>query len=175
MKAVRDVLHTTFSVDANSCEIGFGPEPKPSCGERYWAIHQIRHAGLNQDWDLGEEYTVGVTLTMRMGFAPQDRWGIAVWLADSGLEELVRQTIVAIHHNQLLRQQASRYAGSPRTDLIVTPLQLMPQGIENPVPRGPEWFSSPPPETEHQTAECGVSQTVVFGKCQRVQDVPEME
>jgi hypothetical protein len=182
--AVRNQLQNTFGLTADSCEVGFDGRPKTSAGEFYIAIHPMDWSGISGDWDLGESYQFGVTLTMRMGVAPLDRWGIAVWLGtttllpnvinDDGLDARVRRAIVAIHHNQVqIRQAASLLIDPTRNDLIVTPLQLIKPQM--PQVRGPDWFSAPPPETEHQVAECGVSQTLIFGKCERCADVPNME
>lgn len=180
MMAVRAKLQSVFSLDSNSCEIGFDGAPKPMAGEFYVAIHPMAWSGLgDEDWALGEEYTVGVTLTMRMGVAPKDRWGIAIWLANpdggAGMEARVRTTITAIHHNQDIRLAANALISGGASGKIMTPLQLMPSGIQLPKVQVPSWFSAAPPETEHGMPECGVSQTIIFGKCQRVQSIPDMD
>lgn len=174
LKAARDTMRTTFGLKAESCEVGMDGQPKPACGEFYIAVHPLGWNAVSGDWDLGEEYTVGVTLTMRTSFAPKDRWGIAVWLAENdGMEARLRAAVTAIHHNQTLRALADEYIDGAGAGGITTPLQLM--RIDNPVLRGPDWFTAAPPETDEQIPECGVSQTVVFGKCQRTQSVPDME
>lgn len=182
--AVRNRLQSTFSLDADSCEVGFGPEPKPACGEFYIAIHPVDWSFAGDDYDLDESYQFGVTLTMRMGYAAKDRWGIGVWLGtttllpnvinDDGLDARVRRAIVAIHHNQVqIRQAASLLIDSTRSDLIVTPLTIA--RIQMPQPRGPDWFMAPQPESDQHIAECGVSQTLIFGGGRRVADIPNME
>lgn len=173
MIAVRDVLQDLFRVDENSCEVGFDGKPKPACGERYFAVHSLGWNGINGDWDLGEEYTVGVTVTIRTGFAPKDRWGIAVWLAENdGMESTIRQVITAIHHNQTVRAAMDAVLDETGGGNFVTPLQLM--RVDNPVVRNHTWFDADVPE-DGAVAESGVSQTIVFGKCQRVQNIPDME
>ncbi len=174
MMAARNKLQTVFGLDADSCEIGFGPEPKPAAGEFYIAVHSLGWSGGNQDWDLTEDYQVAITPTLRMGFAMKDRWGIAVWLlANEGMEPRIRQIITAIHHNQLLRQAADALITGCASGKILTPLQFI--RTEGPQIKGPDWFSASMPESDHQVAECGVAQTIVFGKCQRVQSVPDMD
>lgn len=176
-KAVRDAIQTEFEVGPESCEVGFDGQPKPACGEKYWAVHPLSWQGLpDEDWALGEEYQVGVTLTFRMGVAPKDRWGLAVWLADNGMEDFVRRTITLIHHSQTIRVAAGVYITGGASGKILTPLQLL--RIENPKPQGPQWFSAEPVDLTQQkytVADCGVSQTMVFGRCQRVQSIPDMD
>jgi hypothetical protein len=173
MKAVRDKLRTSFSFTEASCEVGFDGSPKPACGEHYIAVHPGRWAGISGDWDLGEEFEVLVTHTLRMGFAGKDRWGIAVWLAEGGMEEIIRQTVVAIHHDQAVRIAADAFITGGASGKMLTPLILV--GVQPPTPRGPDWFSAAPAEGDYQVAECGVSQTITFGKCQRVQSIPDMD
>ena len=176
-KAVRDAIQDHFTVDSGSCEVGFDGQPKPSCGQRYWAVHSMGWSGLpDEDWALGEEYQVAVTLTLRMGTAPKDRWGIAVWLVDSGLEDLVRQTVTLIHHSQTVRLAANAFIAGGASGKILTPLQLL--RIDNPKPQGPRWFSADDPQLTQQKydiSDCGVSQMVLFGRCQRVQSIPDMD
>lgn len=173
-KAVRNTLQAEFNLNADSCEVGFDGQPKPSAGEKYFAVHPLGWTGLPQDWDLGEEYQMAVTVTLRLGFAPRDRWGIAVWLAeDEGMETLIRQVITVIHHNQTLRLLAVNLQKAPGGGNILTPLQFI--RVDAPVMRDYDWFTAVAPENRNQTDQCGVSQTIVFGKCQRVQSIPDME
>lgn len=172
-QAVRDTLQTAFSLTASSCEVSFDGQPKPSAGELYLAVHPGAWTKAEGDYDLDEEYTIGVTVTIRMGFAPKDRWGIEVWAASTdGLDKRVRQVIVAVHHNQAIRQLASTrlFQGEK---YFVTPLQLL--RVDPPKLQNWSWFSASPPEREGQIAESGVSQTVWFGKCRRCQSVDNME
>ncbi len=173
--AVCDAIRTEFSLTAASCEAGFDGQPKPGCGELYIAVHPLNWNGVSGDWDLGEEYGVGVTVTIRTAWANQDRWGIAVLTAPGkGLEARVRKIITAIHHNQDVRIAAnSRITGGGGN--ILTPLVFV--RVEPPRPVGPSWFSAamPDPDQPGVVPECGVSQTIIFGRCQRVQSIPDME
>lgn len=177
--ATRDTLQTTFGTDAESCEVGFDGKPKPSCGELYLAVHSPSWQGISGDYDLHEEAQLAVTLTMRIGFAPKDRYGIAVWLeATDGMDRRCRQVITALHHNQAVRIAANAYLadwGREGSGLIITPLQFL---QAQPVTvRDYTWFDAvmPANPSEHKLAESGVSQTLFFGKCQRCQNIPDME
>ncbi len=170
--AVRDHLQSVFGLGADSCEVGFDGRPKPGAGELYLAIHEGAWLDKSGDYDLHEEYQIAITVTMRMGFAPKDRWGIAVWTAPDGLDVQMRKVITAIHHNLLLRVAASDGLNGGR--YFATPLFLL-RPPDKPQPQGPDWFSAPIPESDTQIAECGVSQTAVFGKCQLCQAIDEME
>ena len=175
--AVRDQLQVTFSLDSSSCEVGFDGSTKPSAGQFYVAIHPLGLEGISNDFDLGESYSVGVTLSMRLGVAPKDRRGIAIWLdqADgTGLHQCVRQAITAIHQNQNVRIAANTHIAGGGGN-IVTALLLMPGGVQPPQIRSYDWFSAVAPDGQSQVDDAGVSQTITFGKCQRVQDVPDMD
>lgn len=178
LQAVRDQLQQTFTLDADSCEVGFDGSPKPSCGELYIAVHPANWTGISGDYDLGEEFEVGVTITLRMGVAPKDRWGIAVFLTapdgGPGLDALCRQAITAIHQSQTVRLAADTYltnAGAMGGGSILTPFRFKNGG--KPSVKGPEWFDAAP--AGKAAAECGVAQTITFGRCQRVQDIQDME
>lgn len=173
MVAVREAISSLFKADADSCEVGFDGKPKPMCGARYFAVHPMGWNGISGDWDLGEEYSIGVTVTLRTGFAPKDRWGIALWLAqDGGMETTIRQIVAEIHHSQSVRLAMNEELDGAGSGNFLTPLQLL--RIENPVVRNHTWFDAEVPE-DGRVAESGVSQTIVFGKCQRVQNIPDME
>lgn len=175
--AARDALQTAFQIDKNSCEVAFDGMPNPSAGEFYVGVHPLNWQGINGDFDLHEEYSIGVTITLRMAFSPQDSYGIAVWtLANKGLEPRARVAITTLHHNQQVRiaanlrlneeDNAGRYFVTPLQFLQAQPVQV----------RDYNWFTAKaPPKSEHDYSKAGVSQTLVFGKCQRCQAIDEME
>lgn len=172
--AARDALQESFGLDGNSCEVKFGPEPHPECGEFFLSVHPLAWTATVQDWNLGEMYQVGVTGTMKMGFAPKDRWGIEVWTkAETGLDAKMRQVLTALHHNQAARIAANVYITGGASGKVITPLQLV--RIEIPKFRDHTWFTAALPETEHAVAECGVSQTIVFGASNREQSIDDMD
>lgn len=176
--AVRDTLQTLFGLDANSCEVGFDGKPKPMAGKFAISVHPLTWSGISADWDLGEEYQIGVTLSIRLGTVPADRRGIAVWLDQpdgSGLHQRARAAITAIHHSQAVRVAADAAITGGESGKILTPLLLMPGGVQPPKPQSYDWFSAVAPSTQSQTDDAGVSQTIVFGKCQRVQSIPDMD
>ena len=73
-----------------------------------------------------------MTLSIRLGFAPKDRRGIAVWLDQqdgTGLHQRVRQAIAAIHQNQQVRIAANNLITGGGGN-IVTALLLMPGEVQ---------------------------------------------
>ena len=172
-KGIRDHLQTVFTLDANSCEVGFDGQPKPMAGQEYFAIHPMGWTTVSGDWDLGEQYEVAVTVTRRLGSTPQDRRGVALWLTlTTGLEPRIRQVITAIHHNQLVRIACNVFITGGASGKLLTPPQFL--RVEPPVVRDYNWFTAEVPENPDYD-KAGVSQTIVFGKCQRVQSVPDMD
>jgi hypothetical protein len=180
MLAARDQMRTTFSLDENSCEVGFDGTPKPSAGEFYVAVHGISWGVMVEDWDLSEEYQFAITLTMRMAAVPKDRRGVAVWLlSPNGMEARIRAAVIALHHNQAVRIAANTYLVAREAKLgiggEIVGVQRLAR-IEMPVLRDYSWFGAEPPESDIQAErDCGVSQTIVFGKVQRVQAIPTMD
>jgi hypothetical protein len=177
--ATRDTIQTVTGLDANSCEVGFDGQPKPGAGQVYYAIHCPGWNGISGDFDLHESYQVAVTITLRMGWAPQDRWGIEVWLAaNTGLDALVRQVIVACHKNYKLINSANAgkdYSIGVGSAGFVTPLWFLSAGAVQ--LKGAKWFSAEdaPPKNGVQTAQSGVAQEIRFGKAERCQAIDTTE
>ncbi len=176
--AVRDKLQRVVkingnAIDADTCECGFDGKPKPSAGELYLAVHPLGWQGISGDDDLHEEAQIGVTITLRMGFAPSDRFGVAAWLqANTGLDAVARVVITALHKDQLVRIAANTIIGTTSAG-YVTPLWFM--SGANPQFREAAWFSATVDPDAKDTAPCGVSQELRFGRAQRCQAVLEME
>ncbi len=178
-KAVRDQLKTALSLDENSCEVRFDGQPPAACGEEFYAVHPLGWNGISGDHDLHEEVQVGVTLTLRTTFAPDDRRGVDVWLANAdsigpdGMETKLRKVIAAIHKSQDVRVAANVYITDGSSGKFFTPLWFIrtdPLQIKM-----WDWFSENPPQSENEDPVCGVSCTITFGKCQRCQPVEDMD
>lgn len=179
--ATRDVLQQLLDMDSDSCEVGFPPgKPKPSCGETYVAVWPGAWKGISDDYDLREEFVINVTLTVRLGEPPLDRWGIAVWAAQNiGFQSLLRRIVTAVHQNQLLRLAANVCIGQEYgtvPDILYKPLWFLDGGTAE--PKGADWFGASVPAIDDPMVipqvECGVAQTLVFGKSERSQTIGGM-
>ena len=185
-QAVRDVIQAGLTIngsspDANTCEVGFDGQPKPSAGQVYIAVHMGGFNRLEGDYDLDEGHDVYVTVTYRLGVAPKDRFGVEIWAkATSGLDALCRSIITLLHHNQNVRIYANHgksysigdTGGGP--DGFYTPLRFASAG--KPQYRDYSWFTALPPKDlkESDYEKCGVSQELRFGKANRCQTISGM-
>lgn len=168
-QATRDALLTAFKLTESSCQVKFDGQPDPDAGELFLAIHPLGWNAVDGDYDLHEGYQVGVTLTMRTAVAPKDRRGVALWLPqDGGLDSLCRLAIKTIHQSQAVRAAANDIAKSDNA--IFKPLFF--RSVSLPTPRNADWFSA---DAEKATdRDCGVSQTITFGNCERGESISDM-
>src|SRR5262249_40579634 len=94
-KAMRDFIQARLGLDSDSCEIGFSGKPKPSCGELYVAIHPLpTRMIVDGDVGVGKSYGGRVTITRRLGYSPDDRRGIEIWLKDDEGVEAIAEVII---------------------------------------------------------------------------------
>jgi hypothetical protein len=166
----RGVLLNGNAIDADTCEVGFDGSPKPSAGQLYIAVHLGSWSMAPMgDWDFHEQVEIQVTVTLRLGDVPLDRYGIAAWVkATSGLDAICRQIIVLLHHNQAVRAAANVYIGSGSAGFVTT-TQLV--SAQPPKMQRAQWFlGNEPPADDVQAAMSGVSQTLTF-KAQRCQGI----
>jgi len=187
-QAVRDVIQARIQIngknpDATVCEVGLSGMPKPGSGQVYIAVHLGGWQPVSGDYDLEEEYTVRVTVTVRLGSTPTDRHGLAVWVAaTAGLDAICRAIVQALHQNQQVRLFANSGksysigdSGPSTPDGFYTTVQFT--GAEPPQPQRASWFlagESPDPDNAAELALSGVSQTLSFGKARRCQTVAGM-
>ena len=174
MLAVRDQLLNVLSLTADSCETMFDGQPKPSCGELFVSVHPGSWTpSPSGDYDLDERFSVCVTVTMRLGAVPQDRWGPNLLdLINTGLEAVLRQIIGAIHKQESVRNAANTVYGlTPPLAGFCEDIELVDGG--RPDPKGPDWFSAEADPADMATvfAHSGVAQTLTFGKARRVQQI----
>lgn len=163
--AVRDAIQAVMPSpwgDSNSVEVGLDGQPKPSCGEWYVAIHPGEWSADNGDFDLNEYVSLNVTITRRLGYSPQDRWGPEVWTKSGGLDALARSLIPVVHYNYATMAAANTNI-TTGDDKFCEPLQF--QGAGPPQLKGPEWFSS----DSEDMAATGLILEMRFGKARRMQ------
>ena len=179
-QAVRDRLQAVIlmngeSTDANTCECTFTGKPKPIMGQLFLAVHILGWQGISGDNDLHESAQIGVTVTLRLGFAPEDRDGIAVWLAaNTGLEPITRAVVKAIHKDyaNVMNLANTKYIGTGSAG-FVTPLWFL--GGGNPTFQQASWFGAVPDPEDPNSTPCGVSMELRFGKAERCQALDNTE
>ena len=172
--AARDRIRSYLSLGEDSCEVGFDGQPKPMAGQLYVAVHPASWTGTDNDYELEEIIAVNVTVTMRLGSSPKDRWGVAVWTKqDDGLDAVCRKVIVALHMNyaDVMNVANTTYITTAR-DGFYHPLKFRDGGLPRYVDH--HWFSAAEPESQYQVAEAGVAQTLTFGALARFQTIGGM-
>lgn len=174
MLAVKTHLQSEFTWNDDACDVAMDGSPRPVCGEQFvsiwpgtWTIHQ-QHG----DDDLDEEIGVNITVTRRLGFSPQDRWGQEVLTkATTGLEAILRQILATLSVNRWsLLQDANGLIGPH--DAFVEPLRFQTAG--RPELKGPDWFSAIEDfEMSVKAANSGVAQTLTLIGSRRLQSLEE--
>jgi hypothetical protein len=181
--AVRDVLRAMLGLTGTEaqmslvCDLAMMGKPHPAAGQVFYGVHPGSWATQNGDYDLDEMMGVKVTVSMKLGTSPADRYLTALWMTPAtGLDALARAAMLAVHRNQAVRLGANVYLGS--TDL----LDGSPNGFETelwfqgadgePVPQGDEWFGTEPSVATQ--ALKGMSVTLNFGLAERVQGIQGM-
>lgn len=154
-----------------SVEVHEGGEPDPNCGEWFAAVWQGEWRGDSRDWDLSERCGVNVTLTRRLGYAPEDRWGPVVWAdLQRGFYKALRKILVNVHLSEKVRIAANGELGIAAGGAggFVEALRFQSGG--SPEKKGPDWFGAAEPlDRIKRVANAGLAQTLVFGDALRVQ------
>lgn len=171
--AVVSRLQSQLKCDRDIVALGFDGEPDPVCGELFIRVHPGYWRAITSE-GLAEEYGVNVTVTRRLGVAPPDRLGEAVWMgtvnADESLEATVRRVVIALHKDvagDAIINAANAILGDD-VNGFVEPLELQDPG--QPMLKGADWFhaegAADPP--------CGVAWTIGFGGATRYQNIENM-
>lgn len=139
--AVRNWIREELELDDSSCRIMTGPQPPPSCGDRFLSVYGRRWAPGSDDLNRGidETYEIAVAVTYRCSFSPFDERGEAVYIQHlESMERTLRQ-LLGIHLNMdILHAINSRVHGSYK---LIEPLRW--RGCDaSPTLVGPEWFQS---------------------------------
>lgn len=178
LRAVRTRLQALFEVNQTGCDVMFDGQPPPVMGEQFIAIHPGNWTAKNGDYDLDEYYGVQVTITRRLGAAPQDRGGTELWLkATEGIEAVARKIIVGdgttlngLHRNGDVLREANTALGTTVNTFFET-LYFLDGG--RPVLKLEDWFSAEEMGTG-KYANAGVAQTLTFGQARRLQDLRDL-
>lgn len=182
--AVLDALRT--ATDADPAGLGYTSafsgrsvdgRPAPLCGEYYAAVWHdgSRQAGRGVLTSLDEVHGVYVTLTVRTGRLPWDRWAE---LRDR-LESLANAVQRLVHSDAWGYRIVGaantlagyRDAGTPGANVAAAgfaePLRW--EGTDAVSPEGPDHFHAD--LSRPSAADVGLSQRVRFGGCRRVQAI----
>jgi hypothetical protein len=174
-QAVCDRLQAVLSLDAATCDLMPDGYPKPSCGELFVAVHP-GDSSPDPAEGLAEVFSMYVTVTRRLGYAPKDRQGVEVWRkAAVGLDAVVRRVMTALHldagADAVLNAANAYIAAEGAGNGFVEPLRWQHTG--RPEPKGPEWFSTDA-EAGGRFLNAGSAVEIRFGEAKRIQTVESM-
>lgn len=169
LQAVRDrlisqlgyVLHRTVDVLPKG-------RPPGSAGDTFVVVWGQRRPELHNR-ALVESYEVRVTISVRGGKAPWDRWGDELWLkATKGIEAVSRPIINLIHGagtNGIALLVAANALITGDVDKFLIEKPLLFRDEQGPEPRGASWWGRPDEDW------AGIVTTLVFGYAERRQAI----
>lgn len=170
LTAVRDRLVAQLSyVKHKDIDVMPPPGRPPAiAGETFVAIWG-RKTTRHHNRGLDERYEVRITVSMRGGKVPWDRWGGDVWLkAATGLEATVRPIVAQIHGagtNGIALLNAANVLITGSVDKFLSGVPLLFREEIGPTPQGSRWWGKASEDW------AGISSTLVFGEAQRLQTI----
>ena len=125
----------------SEAEVSIMPDgkPAPAAGQKFFAVYPVRFRNID-DNPLGFEFVfdVGVCITYRYGYSPQDRTGRQIALAKAGLAELAETVVYRLHGDYDVLNFANAEIPESRNK-IGEPLVFREGQFDA---RGPEWFGA---------------------------------
>lgn len=180
LKGVETRLRSSAVLnDPNGKICGIQPDGRPpvNSGQWFYAIHPLGVTSADPN-SLSHDraHAIGVTLTARMAYAPQDRRGNRLTLA-SELLERAEAIADALHQDDLHRIEANKLipgseeyvainSGIATVNGFVEPLRLM--MIGPPIEMGPEWAGETGGDEDTGDDKNLLTIQVSFGDAKRV-------
>lgn len=141
LRGAQKRLRATFD-DPSGKRIGIQPtgQPPPFAGQWYIAIHPgARSNSDTNPLSLEERYDLGVTVTVRMGYAPKDRQGERVLLdAPDGILHLADRIRADLHGNYDVLIEANTLIGD-ESNGFVEPLSFQSDSVIQEKPASWVW------------------------------------
>lgn len=171
LRAVRDHLRGTLNIKQDACTITPpGGSPPPHMGRFHVSVHEGTDR-ISAEAYLHEEMAVDVTITIRTGEIPRDRFESVYESQAGAMEELERKVLTAIHDNQDIRIAACANANLPNSeygDIFQTPLWAKSRGPLT--PRFADWAG----DVSEGNESTFITRTINFGECTRIQALDVM-
>ena len=148
-----------------------GPQPNPSSGAIFIAIHPGSTLGIRTDYSLRREFSVQTTISITGTKFIKDLWGETVIGTQRDAIEFVADRVISqIHDNITLINEASDLIrGTAAKFLSGIPFKF--QSASEPVERDPSWWN----RTSDAPGPLGMSQTLQFGGVERIQAIGEVD
>ncbi|MFO0801483.1 MAG: hypothetical protein U0804_28795 [Gemmataceae bacterium] len=149
LQATRDAIRETLHLDKTGCQVTADGRPDPMCGQEFWAVHPGGASNTANNY-LDERCDLQVTLTVRTGWAAQDRIGEeAILQAVDGLMAKAERVRSLLHQEYPVMDRANALipgtaeycelrGGTPTVNGFVEPLRF--QSMTYLGPKGLDWF-----------------------------------
>lgn len=166
--AVRNRLRTALTLADALCDVQHDGSVPPSAGEVYYSVHP---AGISNDdtgaHRLDETYDVKVTVTMKVGWLPRDRYGTqSVAKASTGLYARAEAARAALHMDYTSMNAANTTIGVADNG-FVEPLKF--RSCSAVAVKGPDWFGA----DDQANPPSGLAVELSFVGARRVQVIEE--
>lgn len=184
LQAVRNRLREAtatggLAYNAKDCDIAPpNGQPPPLCGPFFVAVHEGNLSGNQSYSDLDTQYSVSVTVTMRLRGTPYDRWVQKELYGadDTSLDNRCRKIMALIHQDTIdhrIINAANVLTPPPAVGYtvqgFVEPLRFERMDTAREV--GPAWFWADPSQPENQQiTNCGWAKTLRFTGARRIQE-----
>jgi len=170
--AVQDHLRSELVLNSSQCRVMPDEKAIPTAGEEFISIYGAAWSPGDADMDYGidEYYDVDCTITHRIRYVPQDRWGSDVYVqATRGLEVRARQVIGALHKSYKVVALANAMINTK--DEIFEPLRWA--GVSaNPHLVSNDHYNGP---IEENDGPVGMAMTVSFKDARRIQTIASFD
>lgn len=155
------------STTINQCiEVTFDGRPLPHHGEAFIAVHPGTWSN-QYDEGIEEEFGVNLTVSVKGGKTPLDRWGPELMEnASTGLDKVLEVVRVMVHSNYTIMTAANTIITASANGFI-RPLYFRDGGT--PQPKGGSWWSARGKEEFG-----GLAQTLRFAGAMRDQTIESM-
>ena len=150
--SVRDTLREKLTLNSLECEVMPGPEPSPSCGQKFISVYGTNWSSSSgseyADRAVLESYDIACAVTFRSNYVPYDRLGEALYVNRLiGMEDYCRQIIDIIHINQDINDKTDILIDEDYGDNAVAPHGMVEYlrwsyCDSNPKPVTGSWFSA---------------------------------
>lgn len=165
--AVRNEIRTTLSYAVKDCDTGMDGRPPPSCGQVFVSVHSGRRTSSSREC-LEEEYSISVTVTMRVGPGWDRFTQEMIDKATTGLEQRADNIRVCVHRDCMdnrIRVAANALITGDSNEFAEP---LMFEDDEPPREVGPDWFHA------EGVGTAGLVMQLNFGKAKRIQNLDDM-
>ena len=167
--ATRDHLRSELDLGDLECNVMPGPEPPPSCGQRFVSVYGSNWSAVSDDIqaDLGvhESYDIVCAVTFRSSYVPFDKLGESLYTKRLvGIEDFCRKVMGKVHRNQTILQNVNSMIEDDHTSSSGGMLEQLRwvSTDPTPLPVTGTWFNSDEPSAAGLVMECRFNQATRF-------------